>query len=179
MLRTFKEGSLFCVATRLRAEWYGVRIPFGATITLFLTCSNRPGPTLPSILWVPGLKQAGRETDCSSTSGAEVQNECSYTSPVTLSWCRQGHCYLWLYPRTQRPFEPRRQTVVAERGLRDGEVEGRLTEAGRQSSSDDSSVWTRSPGASRATLVLELADCCKQPEMRVNIRRPAGSYISF
>ena len=87
MLRTFNEGSLFCVETRLLAEWSGVRIPLGETITLFLTCSNRPGPTLPSILWVRGLTQTGSEVDCSHTSGAEVQSECSYTSPVMLSWC--------------------------------------------------------------------------------------------
>jgi hypothetical protein len=87
MLRTFKEGSLFCVETRLLAEWSGFRIPFGATITLFLACSNRPEPTLPSILWVPGLTQTGREVDCSRISGAEVQNEFSYKSTVVLSWC--------------------------------------------------------------------------------------------
>ena len=36
VLRTFMEGSLFCVATRLLAEWSGVRIPLGATVTRFL-----------------------------------------------------------------------------------------------------------------------------------------------
>jgi len=91
VLLIFNEGSLFCVATRLLAEWSGVRISSGATITLFLTCSNRPGPTLSSILWVRGLTQTGREVDCSRSSIAEVQNECSYASPVMLSWCGQGH----------------------------------------------------------------------------------------
>ena len=73
MLRTFKEGSLVCVATRVLAEWSAVRIPlWGNRFALFLTCPNLLGPTLLSIQWVPGVKQTGREVDGSRTSGAEV-----------------------------------------------------------------------------------------------------------
>jgi len=51
MLRTFKEGSLFCVATRLLAEWPGVRILLGATITLSL---KRPGRGVYDLLTLIG-----------------------------------------------------------------------------------------------------------------------------
>ena len=59
MLRTFKEGSLVCVATRLRAECSGVRIPVGAGDLLFsipVKIGPRAHPTFYSL--GPGVKAA-------------------------------------------------------------------------------------------------------------------------
>jgi hypothetical protein len=54
--------------------------------TRFLTCSNRPGPTLPSILWVPGLTQTGREVDCSRNLAPKFR----MSAAIRLLLCCRG-----------------------------------------------------------------------------------------
>jgi len=83
-------GVVFCIATTLRTEGFGVRALAAASVYYILQKSTPSlEPTQPPIQWVSyvlasGVKRPGREIDHLSPSSVAVNNEWNCTSAPTF-----------------------------------------------------------------------------------------------